>query len=81
MVIGMKEINFGEIRIKLEDIRKAQNISINKLAFRAELQRSQVRSYCNNTVQRLDTAVLARLCYALDCKITDLIEYIPPKNE
>ncbi len=81
MVIGMKEINFGEIRIKLEDIRKEQNISINKLAFRAELQRSQVRSYCNNTVQRLDTAVLARLCYALDCNITDLIEYIPPNND
>lgn len=81
MVIGMKEINFGEIRIKLEDIRKAQNISINKLAFRAELQRSQVRGYCKNTIQRLDTAVLARLCYALDCDITDLIEYIPPEND
>jgi len=76
----MKEIDYGEIRVKLDDIRQAQNISINKLAFRAELQRSQVRGYCNNTIQRLDTAVLARLCYALDCDITDLIEYIPPKN-
>ena len=76
----MRDIDFGQIRIKLEEIRKAQDISINKLAFRAELQRSQVRSYCNNTVQRLDIAVLARLCYALDCDITDLIEYIPPQK-
>ena len=75
----MKDIDFGEIILHLEEIRKKQNISINKLACRAEMQRSQVRSYCNNTVQRLDMAVLARLCYALECDITDIIEYIPPK--
>ncbi|WP_419670090.1 helix-turn-helix domain-containing protein [Anaerovibrio lipolyticus] len=77
----MKEINYGRINIKLDSILQTQNISINKLAFRAELQRSQVRGYCKNTIQRLDTAVLARLCYALDCDITDLIEYIPPEND
>ncbi|WP_407396833.1 helix-turn-helix domain-containing protein [Anaerovibrio sp.] len=77
----MKEINYGRINIKLDNILQAQNISINKLAFRAELQRSQVRGYCKNTIQRLDTAVLARLCYALDCDITDLIEYIPPESD
>ena len=33
------------------------------------------------TVTRLDTAVLARLCYALDCKIEDLLEYVPPENK
>ncbi len=77
----MKDIDFGLIHIKLDDLRKAQNISINKLAFRAEMQRSQVRSYCNNDVQRLDIAILSRLCYALDCKISDLIEYIPPKTQ
>ncbi len=74
----MRDINYGEIRIKLEEIRNAHDISINKLACRAELQRSQVRSYCNNSIKRLDIAVLARLCYALECDITDLIEYIPP---
>ena len=57
----MKDIDFGEIKLHLDEIRKKQNISINKLACRAEMQRSQVRSYCNNTIQRLDMAVLARL--------------------
>ncbi len=73
----MKDIDFGEIKLHLDEIRKKQNISINKLACRAEMQRSQVRSYCNNTVQRLDMAVLARLCYALECDVTDIVEYIP----
>lgn len=76
----MRDIDFGVIRIKLDELRKEQNISINKLACRAEMQRSQVRNYCKNDIQRLDIAVLARLCYALDCKLTDLIEYIPPEK-
>lgn len=77
----MKDIDFGTIHIKLDKLRKDQNISINKLAFRAEMQRSQVRSYCNNDVQRLDIAILSRLCYALDCDITDILEYIPPDSD
>lgn len=76
----MKDIDFGSVNLKLKDIMEEQNISINKLAFRAEMQRSQVRAYMNNTAQRLDTAILARLCYALDCDLTDLLEYIPPDN-
>lgn len=77
----MKDIDFGVVRIKLDELRKAQNISINKLACRAEMQRSQVRSYCKNDVQRLDIAILSRLCYALDCDITDILEYIPPDSD
>lgn len=74
----MGDIEYGTIRLKLTDILKEQNISINKLAFRAEMQRTQLKNYLRNDVQRLDIAILARLCYALNCDLTDLIEYIPP---
>ena len=47
----------------------------------AEMQRTQLNQFCKGTVTRLDTAVLARLCYALDCKIEDLLEYVPPENK
>ena len=55
-----------------------QNLSINKLSFRAEMQRTQLKKYCKNEVQRLDIAVLSRLCYALNCDLSDIVEYIPP---
>lgn len=74
----MIDINYGHIHIKLDELMKEQNISINKLAFRSETQRTQLKSYIRNEVQRLDMAVLARLCYALECDLHDLIEYIPP---
>lgn len=76
----MKDIEFGSIRLKLSELMEKQNISINKPAFRSEMQRTQLKAYKNNNIQRVDLAVLARLCYALDCDISDLIEYIPPKE-
>lgn len=80
MEVFMRDIEFGHINIKLNEIMKTQNISINKLACRAEMQRSQIRAYMKNDIQRLDIAVLARLCYALDCNLDDLIEYVPPSE-
>lgn len=75
----MNDLEFGTIKIHLAEIMEQRNISINKLSFRAEMQRTQLKKYCKNEVQRLDIAVLSRLCYALKCDLHDLIEYIPPK--
>lgn len=77
----MEDLNYGNIRIKLDEIIAKQGISKNKLAHRAEMQRTQLNQYCKGNVTRLDTAVLARLCHALGCQIEDLIEYIPPEDK
>ena len=77
----MEDINFGSIKIKLDDLLKARGLSKSKLSHRAEMQRTQINQYCSNQVTRLDTAVLARLCTALDCKIEDLLEFVPYKEE
>lgn len=76
----MEDIQYGSIKIHLDKLMKEQQLSLNKLSFRAEMQRTQLRKYYKNDIQRLDVAVLTRLCYALDCKIEDLIEYIPPEK-
>lgn len=77
----MEEYNFGCIKIKLAQLLKDKNISKNKLSHRAEMQRTQINHYCKNEVTRLDTAVLARICSTLDCRIEDLLEYVPAKEE
>ena len=74
----MQGIDYGTVRLKLSEIMARQNISINKLAFRAEMQRTQLKAYMHNEVQRVDLTILARLCYALDCGLDDLIEYHHP---
>lgn len=77
----MVEVEYGHIVLKLNDVMHKQNISINKLAFRAEMQRTQLKSYLKGDIQRIDLSVMSRLCYALECNLTDLIEYIPPENK
>lgn len=77
----MNDLEFGTVKLHLEELMKERNISINKLSFRAEMQRTQLKKYCKNEVQRLDISVLSRLCYALDCDLNDLLEYIPPRKQ
>ena len=77
----MEDRDFGTIKIKLDDLIKERGISKNILSHRAEMQRSQINQYCKNEITRLDTAVLARLCTALDCKIEDWLEFVPADKE
>lgn len=72
---------YGKIIIKLDKLIKQKGISKNKLSHKAEMQRTQINNYCKNNIKRLDIDVLSRICSALDCKIEDLLEFVPYKNE
>lgn len=72
--------HFGSIKIKLDEQIHKTGISKNKLSQRAELQRTQLNRYCSNEVTRIDLDVLARICTVLDCKIEDILEFVPPSN-
>ena len=71
---------YGTIKINLAQMIEARGISKNKLSQRAEMQRTQLNNYCNNTITRLDIDVLGRLCTVLECGIGDLLEYVPPEE-
>ena len=43
--------------------------------------RSQLNQYCNNAIARVYLVVVARLCTAPDCKIEDILEFIPADSE
>ncbi len=77
----MTDLDYGTIRIKLDELLEKSKLSKNKLAHRAEMQRSQLNAYCNNAITRLDVAVLARLCTVLECRIEDLLEFVPAKSK
>ena len=72
---------YGTIKIHLDELLAKSGLSKNKLAQRAEMQITQINHYCKNTITRLDTDVLARMCTVLECKIGDLLEFVPPQAE
>lgn len=73
-------MEYGTIRIKLDELIKKKGISKNKLSHKAEMQRSQINNYCNNSISRLDIDVLARICTVLNCNIGELLEFVPPEE-
>lgn len=73
--------NYGRFDIVLDEYLKNNCVSKNNLAEKAKLQRTQLNSYCKNKIRRPDLDVLARICYALNCEITDIIRFTPqPDN-
>ena len=77
----MRDEDFGTIRIKLEEVIQQSSLSKNKVAQLSQTQRGQLNHYCKGDIQRIDLAILSSLCYALDCRVEDVLEYIPPQTK
>lgn len=77
----MEDKDFGTIQINLEQLMQERGLNKTKLSYMSELTRTQIAKLCKGESTRFDVGTLARLCYALDCDLSALIEYIPPKNK
>lgn len=75
-----EQIDYGHFDIVLADYLKGKGISKNWLSDKANLQRTQLNSYCKNSIKRPDLDVLARICYALGCDLSDIIRYVHPQE-
>ena len=78
---GVTMERFGRIDVRLKELLEQSGLSKNKFCQRAEMQRTQLNHYYNNTVTRLDTDVLARICTVLRCDIGQLLRFVPPEDE
>ena len=79
--MNSEQTDWGTFIFTLTEYLEKNNWSKNKLASCANLQRTQLNSYCNNKVQRPDFGVLSRICCVLNCEISDIVKYIPPKEK
>lgn len=66
---------YGKIKIKLCNIMTEKNLTRYQLSKMTNTRFEVVNKWYNGEVERIDSDVLARFCYVLDCKIEDLIEY------
>ena len=63
------------VSITLEKILKHKNITRYELSKRSGIQYQIIDNYYKNKVVRYDSYVLDKICLALDCDISDIIEY------
>lgn len=67
--------DYGKVEIVLKDILEKKNISRNKLCTMIAANYDLVNRYYNNKVIRIDLDIIARMCFALDCNISDILKY------
>ena len=63
------------IRLKLADLLEEKKISRYRLAESTGIRYQVIDNYYKNKVKRYDSYVLDRICAALNCSVSDIIEY------
>ena len=67
--------NYGKVEIVLKNLLDKKGISRNKLCTMIATNYDLVNRYYNNKVIRIDLDIIARMCYALNCEVNDILKY------
>ena len=72
-VVELKD--YGKVTFRVKDIMDKQNMTRGRLSKLANIRFEVADKWYNGNVERIDTDVLARICFALNCKIEDVMIY------
>ena len=67
--------DYGTIYIDIHTIMEERNISRNALARALNTRFEVINKWYNGTVEKIDSDILARMCYVLECSPEDIIKY------
>ena len=66
---------YGQIQIKLGEMLEARGMKRSRLSRLTGVRFEVIDKWVKGKVERMDLDVLARICYVLDCKVSDILEY------
>lgn len=67
--------SYGHISIHLRERMEERGITRYRLSKLADTRFEVVEKWYNGTVERIDSDVLARFCYILNCSVSDILQY------
>lgn len=74
--------NYGYIRVKIGDLLKEKGITAYYLSKVSQVSYPVVRRWSTCTrMAKLDTDVLSRFCYVLNCDLGTIIEFVPTDQD
>jgi len=83
-MVTYQVMEYGRVRVKLAEMLEKKGITRNRLQTLTGANYAVINRYYKSEIKRVDMVdldFLARVCYALDCKVEDLFEYEPPEEE
>ena len=67
--------DYGKISFHVKEIMDSKDMTRSKLAKLANIRFEVADKWYNGNIERMDIDVLTRICFVLDCKISDLMTY------
>ena len=67
--------DYGQIEIRLKEYMDDKNITRNALARAINTRFEVIDKWYNGHVEKIDSDILARICFVLDCTPGDIIRY------
>lgn len=67
------------IHMRITELLTEKKISKNQICKDLDLQRGNFNKYCRDDFQRIDAALIIKLCGYLECNVEDLIVIVEDK--
>lgn len=73
-------MDYGKITLHINRILEEKHISKNSVCKALDIPRSNFNRYCRNDFQRIDAALIYKLCWYLKVDVSELMEYTGPEE-
>lgn len=70
---------YGTVELKLKELMDARGITRNALARAVDTRFEVIDKWYHGHVEKIDSDILARICFVLDCKPGDIICHVMKK--
>ena len=70
--------DYGNVTVDIKSIMDQKGLTRNSLARAINTRFEVINKWYSGNVEKIDTDVLARICYVLDCSPNDIIKYHSP---
>lgn len=79
-IISYQVDEYGSVKVKLAEVLDNRGITRNRLKTLTGVKYEVIDRYYQNHVERVDLDFIAKVCYVLNCKVEDLLEYKGPES-
>ena len=66
---------YGVVRLKLKELMDQRGITRNNLARKINTRFEVIDKWYRGQIANMDLDILARICFVLQCSISDVLEY------
>ncbi len=67
---------YGKVIFKFNQMIDKKGLNVNQVSKITGIKHQVIKKWYQGEISKIDVDVLAKLCYVLECKISDVIEYI-----